>query len=836
MEESQLFFFSKFVDMLRELTEVLIWSDKNAEFIFDSFFEWDMISTFERIVTNAEIPPEVKVQTIQCVTMMLQNLTRKSSVYFLCSNNHLNRIISFTFDESNDELLSVYISFLKSLALRLNDDTVHFFFERETHAFPLFDRASKLLSAPDRMVRAAARQIVLSIAQLTDPAIMSFLKRALSEVFCLIANLLFFQIKSLGEVTAGYGTVGDYKTACGGSQLPTLGELTDRLEDVVDDLFYVNDFFSVPHEFVLPCLEDILEKIVISPLVSSLEVTPCCFFAHSHCSSALLSSSSSYVPTSTALFVLTRWLLLNKLGRLQHLFKKHLLANAEGDGGPVGRLLKSGNMQNMFGALMLLDAMATCGILTIKKYNSEKSEEELGASDVDSAVRNSLKKALAFDFTEIADENQRFNQNSKISFPLPNQWETPSCEEFVNRMCQQVSDANTRLWCGCILAAIYHFITLGACARLSAVDLALDLLFNCVQCPRERFLLLKGLLFLCILVLRQRIVVYAECLDLRRRENSKTSMIFSPSTATATNETDEWLVSSYELLFMKLSRICKDFDPDMPCLRRDLSKNVKLLLPLLPTLNFLQTQLTKNNMSGSNNNKERACLEVLLRHREDYILLQKGIAAMVACRDRAAHDEAEEEEKDFFIWLTVRYYACRVLNEKDGLIAKLCSYGPCHQPNVNVNVLTGARMCCRCEFVKGRFLFGASPPKAAAGTPMYMVLYNTNVVFLAAEDGALPCDQSATFCAMFVLQLIYVRAVMSRAHFSVVITHAHPDSPLQLHVVFRHRRAAKAVVDMITNLSIMCKVNGAALVFNALNLQDCLFFSSDTQSALEVKS
>ena len=46
---------------------------------------------------------------------------------FLLSKNHMNSIITHEFDFNEEEVLAYYISFLKSLSMRLTADTLLFF-------------------------------------------------------------------------------------------------------------------------------------------------------------------------------------------------------------------------------------------------------------------------------------------------------------------------------------------------------------------------------------------------------------------------------------------------------------------------------------------------------------------------------------------------------------------------------------------------------------------------------------------------------------------------------------------------------------------------------------
>lgn len=43
------------------------------------------------------------------------------------SNNHVNQIIAHQHDFDNEEILAYYVTFLKTLSLRLNPNVVYFF-------------------------------------------------------------------------------------------------------------------------------------------------------------------------------------------------------------------------------------------------------------------------------------------------------------------------------------------------------------------------------------------------------------------------------------------------------------------------------------------------------------------------------------------------------------------------------------------------------------------------------------------------------------------------------------------------------------------------------------
>ena len=96
------------------------------------------------------------------------------------SNNHVNMLISHPFEHDfrhpvlGEELMAHYVSFLKTLSLKLNVATVQFFFNNITQTFPLYTRALPLFDCDDKMVRTAVRTVTLNVFNVKDDAMRAF--------------------------------------------------------------------------------------------------------------------------------------------------------------------------------------------------------------------------------------------------------------------------------------------------------------------------------------------------------------------------------------------------------------------------------------------------------------------------------------------------------------------------------------------------------------------------------------------------------------------------------------------------------------------------------------
>lgn len=76
----------------------------------------------------------------------------------------MNEIIDYDYDFGTDEeLVDYYVSFLKSLTLKLNEETVNFFFNDKFKTFPLYTQAIKFYNHKEPMVRTSVRTITLTV-------------------------------------------------------------------------------------------------------------------------------------------------------------------------------------------------------------------------------------------------------------------------------------------------------------------------------------------------------------------------------------------------------------------------------------------------------------------------------------------------------------------------------------------------------------------------------------------------------------------------------------------------------------------------------------------------
>ena len=147
------------------------------------------------------LPPlSIATQGVQSVSILIQNVSRATSLYFLLSNQRINELIDFQLDQYLDamrssqknqtssssaemaELDTYFITFLKSLAMRMNAETLQFFLrypdtdlEKKNDLvrnleveFPLYARTLQFCSPyQDSFVRITAMNICLNTIRLS---------------------------------------------------------------------------------------------------------------------------------------------------------------------------------------------------------------------------------------------------------------------------------------------------------------------------------------------------------------------------------------------------------------------------------------------------------------------------------------------------------------------------------------------------------------------------------------------------------------------------------------------------------------------------------------------
>uniref|UniRef100_A0A8D3D2Q2 C-type lectin domain containing 16A n=1 Tax=Scophthalmus maximus TaxID=52904 RepID=A0A8D3D2Q2_SCOMX len=248
------------VETIRSITEILIWGDQNDSSVFDFFLEKNMFAFFLNILRQKS-GRYVCVQLLQTLNILFENISHETSLYYLLSNNHVNSIIVHKFDFSDEEIMAYYISFLKTLSLKLNNHTVHFFYNEHTNDFALYTEAIKFFNHPESMVRIAVRTITLNVykGELDNQHMLHYIRDKTAVPY--FSNLVWFIGSHVIELDKCVQTDEEHKNR---------GKLSDLVAEHLDHLHYLNDILIINCEF----LNDVLTDHLLNRLFLPLYVIP----------------------------------------------------------------------------------------------------------------------------------------------------------------------------------------------------------------------------------------------------------------------------------------------------------------------------------------------------------------------------------------------------------------------------------------------------------------------------------------------------------------------------------------------------------------------------------
>lgn len=184
-------------------------------------------------VVNQGWSNRVKNQTIQTVFILLTNVTRRTSLFFMLSNNHVNRFITTPFDLSDDDILGHWVSLVKALSNNLNAETIQFFFNLflPHNKFPLYSQSICHFAHENRMVRIAVRTITLNVFRVakTEEDLRRWLLEAPQGSY--LSDVVRYTCRQAVDFDAFLRTVGRGE----------YGVLEESMNSLVDQLFYLQD-------------------------------------------------------------------------------------------------------------------------------------------------------------------------------------------------------------------------------------------------------------------------------------------------------------------------------------------------------------------------------------------------------------------------------------------------------------------------------------------------------------------------------------------------------------------------------------------------------------------
>ncbi|CAL9043804.1 unnamed protein product [Musa banksii] len=255
------------IEVLRSIAELVTYGDQHDPSIFEFFMEKQIMGEFARILRISKLA-NVALQLLQTMSIMIQNLRNDHSIYYIFSNEHINYLITYSFDFRNEELVSYYISFLRAISGKLNKNTVSLLVKTEKEEvvfFPLYVEAIRFAFHDENMVRIAVRALTLNVYHVGDEYVNRYVVRSpQSDYFSNIVKHFCKRCLNLDEMIS--------ETLRKQDASDSSSSILDAVDDIEDNLYYFSDVISagVPDLGRL-LTENILQLLVFPLLLPSLK-------------------------------------------------------------------------------------------------------------------------------------------------------------------------------------------------------------------------------------------------------------------------------------------------------------------------------------------------------------------------------------------------------------------------------------------------------------------------------------------------------------------------------------------------------------------------------------
>ncbi|MBA0633209.1 hypothetical protein Godav_001833 [Gossypium davidsonii] len=256
------------IEALRSIAELLTYGDQHDSSFFEFFMEKQVMGEFIRILKISKTVT-VSLQLLQTISILIQNLRREHAIYYMFSNEHVNYLITYSFDFRNEELLSYYISFLRAISGKLNKNTISLLlktqgvsvplFYEEVVSFPLYVEAIRFAFHEESMVRTAVRAITLNVYHVGDEFVNKFIASAPhSDYFSNLVSFFRDQCINLSKLFSERP-----KNPCSES----VSAMLAKVDEIEDNLYYFSDVISAGIPVVGSLITDNILQLLILPLL-----------------------------------------------------------------------------------------------------------------------------------------------------------------------------------------------------------------------------------------------------------------------------------------------------------------------------------------------------------------------------------------------------------------------------------------------------------------------------------------------------------------------------------------------------------------------------------------
>ena len=216
---------SQICNLISLSLDYLLKSDNYPD-VFDTFCSLNFMNEYISL-SDLNIY-SINLEIIKSFSFILINLQNQTKIYYILSGNLLNQIILKDYSLYDEEFFSFYVSFLKSISLRIDQNTIQLFYIEKNNTFPLIESVIKIYNHRDSMVRNVVRTVILNVLKIKYDKI--------EEHFCQLPSISYFQNISchLRDICIKFN-----------EEIINNGRFNDYFDDIIEELLFIDDIFHL---------------------------------------------------------------------------------------------------------------------------------------------------------------------------------------------------------------------------------------------------------------------------------------------------------------------------------------------------------------------------------------------------------------------------------------------------------------------------------------------------------------------------------------------------------------------------------------------------------------
>ena len=254
---------------LGELQGYLLVADrKNLKEYYDYFYKLDFLTIFNNFLEKHI--DRITFMILEMINFLTTNIQNKEILEYIYKQKFPSNIQGIKMNiidklilldtKKNEEYLTYQINFIKSLTLKINIDSLNYFYDCNINQFPILTKSLSLYNYTDPLIRNVVKNIFLAIIKIENPNLREFLTSFPINLY--YANIIFQLKNSIIKICSI--DLGENETN------KAFGKLQKEHDFIIDTVFYIADLISLNIEKINFILINCMLKEIIFPLIYTL--------------------------------------------------------------------------------------------------------------------------------------------------------------------------------------------------------------------------------------------------------------------------------------------------------------------------------------------------------------------------------------------------------------------------------------------------------------------------------------------------------------------------------------------------------------------------------------